>query len=383
MGGQRLISRQRGVSLIEALIALGVMAFGIMGLVGIQASLRSSSDISKQRAEATRYAQQVIEERRNYLSLQTTGDPDVIGFADIGSATLADVTGSNASFSRAVTVTTFADPRMKILRSSVQWTDRAGETRTIQLSTTIAGVSPELAATVGIPALSTSTRLPQGRSPQIPRQATDMGDGTSRFAPPGGGDLRWYFSNQSGFVTRICSDPLTCTDVSARLLAGFVRFETSNAQPTPADAENPTDSGPGGIAVVVYQSAPVAQTIDCFEDDQGTHVAYFCAVPVTTEVPKWSGRSELTGLSVAASIATVSAVQYRVCRYTTTRSQAVVPTISNAEHPLNYVDVDVGLQNQNFLVIKAGNGTDAFDCPADDTATPLVNGNTWHHQPSS
>ena len=61
----------------------------------------------------------------------------------------------------------------------------------------------------------------------------------------------------------------------------------------------------------------------------------------------------------------------------------VVPAISNAQHPLNYLDVDSGLLNQNFLIIRAGDGTSAFDCPADDASTPFVNGNTWHHQPSS
>ncbi|MBK7062116.1 MAG: hypothetical protein IPH51_17035 [Rubrivivax sp.] len=57
--------------------------------------------------------------------------------------------------------------------------------------------------------------------------------------------------------------------------------------------------------------------------------------------------------------------------------------MSNAEHPLDYLDLTQSLANQNFLVIPAGDGTTAFTCPADDTATPLLQGNTWDHQPSS
>lgn len=378
------IGRARGVSMVEALIALGVMAFGIMGLVGIQANLRSNSDVSKQRAEASRFAQQMIEERRNFVSLQSTGDPNVFGYADIVTSTPATIDGSNATYTREVSVSDSAAARMKTVRSTVSWTDRAGQAQSIHLFAAIGGASPELAATVGIPALSTSGRLPQGRSLQIPRHAIDMGDGTSRFAPPGGGTLRWYFNNQSGALTRICTDAENCTDVNARLLAGFVRFSLGSTQPTPANAESPADDGPNGIEVLVDQDAPLDTINLCFEDDQGTYIDYYCAIHVTSDAPRWTGQSFVTGLPLASSIASTSASDYRVCRYTTQRSQAVVPTeITNAEHPYRYVDVDVGLQFQNFLVIRAGNGTVAFDCPTDDTGTPLVNGTTWHHQPAS
>jgi hypothetical protein len=57
--------------------------------------------------------------------------------------------------------------------------------------------------------------------------------------------------------------------------------------------------------------------------------------------------------------------------------------MANQDHPSTYAGVKEPLINQNFLVIRAGNGTAAFDCPADDTGTPLINGNTWHHQPST
>jgi hypothetical protein len=88
-------------------------------------------------------------------------------------------------------------------------------------------------------------------------------------------------------------------------------------------------------------------------------------------------------------VASSSGAAYRVCRYTKYRAHLNIPgvepakRIPNADHPLDYLGVDGTLVGQNFLVIRAGDGTTAFDCPADDSTTPLVNGNTWHHQPAT
>jgi hypothetical protein len=57
--------------------------------------------------------------------------------------------------------------------------------------------------------------------------------------------------------------------------------------------------------------------------------------------------------------------------------------MTNVDHPLDYLNLTESLINQNFLIIRAGDGTTPFDCPADDGGSPLINGNTWHHQPSS
>jgi len=130
-------------------------------------------------------------------------------------------------------------------------------------------------------------------------------------------------------------------------------------------------------------------------------VAYYCAVFTdTTTTPNyvWSGRAILAALplstppvgmgSLATSVSDNSAAAYRVCRYTTRQNHEAVgsgaPPMRNRDHPLVYVNVNENLVNQNFLIIRSGDGvSDAFDCPDDDPSTPLVNGRTWHHQPSS
>jgi hypothetical protein len=203
---------------------------------------------------------------------------------------------------------------------------------------------------------------------------------------------------------------------------GVIRFATNPAGPTPADAESPTSPAIAGLQVQVVQPTPYGtQTVSCYQDVRTTHIAYFCAVPFTVVFggPAWSGQSRVVGLPLAASVADASASAYRVCRYTPARNcQPVVPNpatddpgswlygaagstlsctdpnpsaspptpkrkMSNADHPLNYVYVYKPLVGQNFLVIRAGNGTTAYACPADDSATPLIQGNTWHHQPAS
>ena len=45
---------QRGISLVEALVAMLVMSFGMLAIVGLQATLRLNADVAKQRAEAVR-----------------------------------------------------------------------------------------------------------------------------------------------------------------------------------------------------------------------------------------------------------------------------------------------------------------------------------------
>ena len=80
-------ARSRGVSLIEALVALAVMAFGLLGVVGMQATLRFNADVSRQRAEAVRMAQEKMEEMRAFGVLGSVAPAGEHGYADIISAT--------------------------------------------------------------------------------------------------------------------------------------------------------------------------------------------------------------------------------------------------------------------------------------------------------
>jgi Tfp pilus assembly protein PilV len=378
----------RGVSLVEALVAVAVMAFGMLGIVGMQTTMRQNGDLSKQRAEGVRLAQEVIESQRAFSVMAAASG--AVAYADIVAQPATAVPGvtSNTDFTRSVAVVDETNARAKTLRVDVTWSDRTGQNQAVRLNTTIAGVTPEVGASLGLPAFGDPTRAPSGRHAAIPAGAVDLGNGTSRFSPPGAGTTSWIFNNTNAVITQICVSAV-CTDANALLLSGFVNFATGSSAPTPAMAENPP--GPSAaIGVSVLQTAPVTATEPCYEYQDTLVVSYYCAVPIDVLIGnRWSGRSEVSVTPLATSIADASTSRFRVCRYTPVRSShpAVGDIVNgkpftNADHPLNYVDVTSALVNQNFLVIRAGNGTTAFDCPGDDTGTALINGNTWHHQPS-
>lgn len=378
----------RGVSLIEALVALAVMGFGILAIFGMQLTLRNTGDMSKQRAEAVRIAQATLESARAYSVLDTTSGQKA--YADIQDQPATEFVGPATNTTFTVTIDTVdhftspTAPRSKAAALTVAWPDRTGAAQAIALRSLIAGVPPELAGTLAVPGeRSPGERARGGRHVALPRMAIDQGDGTSHFSPPGGETVVWVFDNLTGDILSICTlTPGTCTDTHALLLAGFIRFATGDppAQPTGADAEVPP-SPAFPVTVQVDATAPVATTVPCYTDTTPSYVAYYCAMPVPVDPPsQWSGRARLEGFTIATTLADASLSAYRVCRYTPVQSHT--PPGGNAAHPLDYVDVTTPLTNQNYLVIRAGNGSTAFDCPADDTSTPLVNGTTWRHQPS-
>jgi prepilin-type N-terminal cleavage/methylation domain-containing protein len=393
-------TRQHGVSLLEALVAMAVMAIGAVAVLGLQTTLRLNGDVAKQRSEAVRLAQQVIEDFRGFTRFDAVnGVPDWTDIVSTAAST--NIAGSNVTFLRDVIVVANGaandDPLSATVHVTVNWTDRANQAQAVELNTIIAGVHPEFGGALSIPMVNSMPRNPFGRNPVIPRNAVDQGDGTSLFNPPGAGTVHWVFDNGSGLIVKACSTATTCTDIRAMLLAGFVRFSTGNSQPTPTLAESPT-SPALSVDVVVEQDVPYSATQSCFEEFSSTSIAYFCLVPVNITDTRWTGiakLSETVSFSIADSVdldlvndpisTFKSTSHYKVCRYTTVRSNsAVVPDdLNNEQHPSRYVNVDKSLTDQNFLVIKAGNGSDGFVCPDDNLSTNKVNGSTWHHQPSS
>jgi type II secretory pathway pseudopilin PulG len=374
----------RGVSLIEAMVALAVMAFGTLGVLGVQATLRLNADIAKQRSEAVRIAQEALETARSfqalddYTALTDATDDPVAGYATANTTYLVTRTVTDAAAGDP------AGPRRKGVVVDVRWTDRTGQLQSIRLASAIEGVAPALAGSLGVPARLSIGRNPGGRHPAIPMTAVDQGDGESLFEPPGSG-LGWRFDNLTADITQVCTGVglVSCTPINARLLAGFVRFATSAAPPAAADALLPTGAVQA-VDVSVALTAPAATTVACFEETlDGATRAYYCAVPVA-DTGAWSGRSTVEGLAPADSVADATAGLQRVCRYTPYRGgHPIVPTgMSNPEHPLDYVLVAGPLVSQNFLVIQSGNGGVAYDCPG-DVPDDLVNSNTWHHQPAS
>jgi hypothetical protein len=394
-------SSDRGMALIEALVALAVMAFGLLGVVGMQSTLRFNADVSRQRAEAVRMAQERMETLRAFgvLAGPVTGGRS---YADVAatSDTPAPPTGfANTNFSRTVTVADHSAGgglKMKSVVVEVSWFDRRTATTStnperVQLTSTVAAVAPELAATLGLPGDQSAPQRPRGRNAAIPPAAVDQGNGTSSFAPPGGGGVTWTFDNASGKITSVCNPVGTCTSDVGWLLSGYIGFATGGV-PTNLEAENPADPVPlthtVGITVTATTFPTPATSPVCFTQRLTLQVAYFCLVPAsvsTATTGTWSGQSLLSIVRnsdssdrLAPSLSINSTDLFKVCRYTPQATDN--PTGGNQAHPLTYTNVNSSLSNQNFLVTEAGDGSTSFPCPADGP-DPFINSNTYRHQP--
>jgi Tfp pilus assembly protein PilV len=383
----------RGVSLIEALVAMAIMAFGMLGVVGMQATLRFNADISRQRAEAVRLAQEKLEILRNFSVLPTTTGSQA--FADIVNETESSVSppvASNASFSRQTTVASSlaTDPDMRSVRVDVSWFDRrtssgnAADAQTVTLSTVIAGIAPEIGGTFGIPGDQAPVQRPRGRHSSIPVGAVDQtgaGAGTSVFAPPGSSGVFWVFNNSTGQLASVCTAPPPigpCSSTNASLLSGYVQFSLGDTPDSLAPFSLPPISG---IGVSVDATAPTAAVVNCYvSTSPGPYLTYYCLMPIASGT--WSGRSRVTGLPLAlASTAPMptdrtSTAHYRVCRYAPSATTTV-----NAEHPVDYSNVSGNLAGQNFLVITAGKTTGVENVCPTPTPTALLNAQTWPQDP--
>ena len=404
---------QRGVSLVEALVAMGVMAFGMLAVVGLQVTLRTNGDVSKQRAEAVRIAQQSIEGWRAFAAVEVT--VGVLDYQDLVTDGPISIAGINATYARTRTSTVWpstwpgGSSPMKTLAVTVSWDDRNGQPQTVLLNSVIAGVAPELAGSLAVPANGVAGRQPLGRNRAIPALAKDLG-GVSGFMPPqaAGGRVAWIFNNVTGLIVGICQNSgvastsvLTlaiansCAATNAQFISGYVGFANANVLP-PNGSPLDLDLSLNGIT-----STAGAVTWSCFDDSQtvfaaavpASVVTYYCSI-VSPNL-KWSGRSRVS--PVGWSILNNGAANYKVCRYTpvtgcdpsvdsriwgtlgtvgTCAGASPTPSrkMNNADHPLDYDTVRGSMTNQNFLVVSA-----LDTCPA-AAAGGSANFNTSVHQ---
>jgi Tfp pilus assembly protein PilV len=399
----------RGVSLVEALVALAIMAFGMMAYVGVQNTLRLNGDVARQRSEATRIAQEALDSLRLFTVVEST--PGQQAWADIASSpapqTIAGLsTNTNFVLARSVDTSSAA---LKTLSVSVTWEDRAGQTQQVVLSSVIAAVAPGLSGALAVKPATSPVRLPRTRHPTIPLVAHELDSGRSVFRPDP--HVGWVFNNVTGIITGICelqpevsTASLTAAALSqcsnntlAQFVSGVIRFNLSSdvAPLTAIDAENPT--GPAlnlDVGLTLTSSGHPSGAV-CFDDapttlvgsTQMAFVTYNCVVPSNAS-QLWSGRTEVvplafvdsadSGWQIANSDPGATGRVFKVCRYTPT--DAADSSVANVDHPARYTLVAGNLIHQNFLVIRA-----TKTCPTDVAANPavgdFVNTNTVQHQP--
>lgn len=364
-------TRRRGFTLIEALIALVIMAFGLLVLAGVNVKLARNEDVAKQRAEATRLAQEKVEEFRSFTQLQ----------ASAGAFDWTDLTNGNDSISSSVnyaTNTTFTrtwtmlgaagDP-MRRLQVTVSWIDRTGgDPQQVQFSTVISKTDPRDVGALAFPLPgNTNLKLPKNRNINIPVPAIELGNGKSVINLQD--NLAVVFSNDTGYIVLTCDhkvedkDDLAfgCTEAAAYIIAGYV----SGPDGFPATlAMNPMQlSGSTGV------TCSLANAIN---QNDGSVIAgykyYLCVVNVAAIGNQVSGTMRL-----AAPTLNAGATNYLVCRFEYGEAPGVSANTRNVQP---YAGLAESLDNQNYVI------TTASSCPTVDSLATTQHQNCRSDNPN-
>lgn len=410
-------ARQHGVTLIEALVALMVMSFGMVALVGLMSNLRHGADIAKQRGEAMRIAQAEQAQMRAFSVLEKqAGDPaNAVEFVNVVTteATPRNPANANATFIVRREVTPFikdgTEPQAQTVSVKVSWNDRSGREESLTLDSVVSRTDPRFGGALSITPPANGIRMPDGRHPAIPVAAKDLG-GLSAYRPSSTGSTVWVFNNRSGVIVGKCAIPvatavssLTVSDVESctnntvgYLVSGTIRFSTTSpanpaapeatAQPlsvylnlTPSQFTVKNSSGqdvlaPGG-------AYPVSPSYECFSDaptatgSTQPFVNYSCVVyPNTQAPPNWWGQVLLGGLDLGTA-----ETQSKVCRYSADYNGN--GRIDNEEHPAAYAGVSYSLARQNFLVVRGNVPCPSAPAP-DPSAGIFINYSTAQLQPA-
>lgn len=257
---ERKARRQAGFSLLEALIALLVVSFGMLGIGSFQYTLSRTSDLAKQRTEATRIAQRELDQLRSFAQrhAEAVPDPNRLTYVeDVVSAGPTAVAGlsTNTTYSLERVVTTPAEDRFRWINVIVSWADRAGETQQVRLASAISDGDPAALGVLGVTRRTSTTLRPKNRKFNAPFPMVNLAGGlSSAFAAPTmSGNVVFAIENLTGLVTQRCTGApaltegidlvasgATCVTIDAYLLGGYVRFKTS-APATASNISNPND----------------------------------------------------------------------------------------------------------------------------------------------
>lgn len=341
-------SRQAGATLLEAMIALALTAFGLLGLATLQASLQTQVDLSRQQAEALQLARGALEDARRIDAVDVAAEDNPIG----------------ARLQREV----HAHPWLALqsIHQHLDWQDRLGQPRRLSLQGAATALPPALSGALMLGAAGWPGARIGHRHGAIPPAAHDLGDGRSVFQPVPG--VAWIFDHASGDVVGICQDlpadasldaatlAACARNVRAQWIGGFVQF-TDGAPRNLDFTLNLSSSGHPAPGAACVDDAPATVAAATLKQV----VRYHCLVQAN-DLGRWSGRVEIVprafvdgpdGTQAAWSDAPGG---LRVCRVggAPTGGQSAV----NAPSPATYLDVTGALTQQNFLIVPS-----AQPCP--------------------
>jgi Tfp pilus assembly protein PilV len=382
----------RGVSLLESLVAVAVLAASAVAIADMERHLRLGGDIARERSEALRLGSDDIEQLRSFAAIDAASAGRSYASID-NDASIVDGTADRSGHAvyrivRHVDAAATADA--KAVSVTVQWSDRAGAPHDVVLHSFIAAAAPRYAGALalGAGAIDAAPRGAAGRAPLIPVTARNLGRGKSAWKPIEDGTTALVFDNASGDVVGRCDgvDRSTRTrDLSAAdlegcatgrwlLVSGTVRF-TSATPPVPSQANEVPPAttlavalGPGIYAApptcfsaaqktvryivgsslrfadVAVDATPASQGVERWDDAGARFLAWHCVVQPRAD-GRWSGRATLVAADWAIGAGGDSR---RVCRFVG-GGDAID---ANIAHPADYRDVGSALVAQNFLVVR-------------------------------
>jgi prepilin-type N-terminal cleavage/methylation domain-containing protein len=352
----------RGFSLIESLIALVIVSFGLLAIAGVHLKLVRGEDIARQRGEATRLAQEKLEELRSFTQFDAVAGVNSWGGMAGATDTISNDPNAyhaNTTFTRTWQVLDSVDDAWRRVRVTVAWTDRvnatANEETTLSFNTMIAKIDPFDSGALAFPLPGNTTlKRPKNRSLNIPVPATDLGDGHSAIRVTD--TLYAVFSNDSGWVVRTCAFEITlasqltlCPATTAYIVAGYISLSGPSAFPVDLVMNTALITGSTGVTCAVPDDAKD-------QNDPDTPIAgykyYMCVVHVAATGDAWSGKVRL-----AASSLNNSTTDYLVCRFQY-KPKVDKPSVDNPNNVQPYTGVTDSLDNQNYLI------TTANTCPA-------------------
>lgn len=205
--------RQRGLALMDVLLAMLLVGVGVVALAKLQAVVMKEGGSAQARAVAAQLAREKLDDLRNYSQL-ASGAAGVFGYDEIGTNTggaeqsdgslriaSGAVTVSDVSYSRTWSgagyyycalgaapqatncsgATAKIRPDFKKLRVTVAWTESSGTAQSLVVEDTVSATDPVLGATALINGATSSGPIVQYRPGSAPQViAIDVGGGQKK-----------------------------------------------------------------------------------------------------------------------------------------------------------------------------------------------------------
>lgn len=158
----------RGASLLEALVAAGLLAFALLAALRWQALARAETGLARERSEATQLAREALEWQRTFVALEPLDHlPDAPVFSGAVEAAHT-VEGRTATFTVRRSTNLLAGVRLKAASVAVEWEDAAGQRQRVALDTLVDGSLPVHGAAATWAAAEPGVATPIGQPEPVP-----------------------------------------------------------------------------------------------------------------------------------------------------------------------------------------------------------------------